>query len=66
MSSEVEAPERVLRVHEVAEHLGCDDSVIYRMIQGGDMRAIHVGRLLRVPESAVAEFIQRGGTRHGR
>jgi hypothetical protein len=30
------------------------------------MRAIHVGRLLRVPESAVAEFIQRGGTRHGR
>ncbi len=50
-------PEGVLKVREVAHHLGVDEDVIYRLIRENQMRAIHVGRLLRVPESALRDFI---------
>lgn len=51
------APERVLKVREVAEHFGCDADTIYKMVREGSIRAIHVGRHLRVPESALADYI---------
>ncbi|WP_262774916.1 helix-turn-helix domain-containing protein [Brevibacterium permense] len=59
MTAISEAPtiERVLKVSEVAEHLGCTPTTIYPLIAEGTLRAIRVGRLLRVPESALAEFI---------
>ncbi len=46
--------ERVLRVSQVAEHLDCEDGTVYRLINDGHLRAIRVGRLLRVPQSALA------------
>lgn len=52
-----QAPEPVLRVREVADHLDCDRDTVYRLIHEGDLRHIRVGRLIRVPESALADFI---------
>lgn len=57
MSTMTATPERVYRVREVSEHLDCDDDVIYRLINEGQIRHIRVGRLIRIPESALAEFI---------
>lgn len=50
-------PEPVLKVPEVAESLGVSADAVYRLIKAEELRAIRVGRLLRVPESALAEFI---------
>lgn len=55
------APEPVLRVRAVADHLGCDAGTVYRLIADGKLRSIRVGRLLRVPSSALAAFIAAGG-----
>lgn len=49
--------ERVLRVHEVADHLGVTPDTIYALIREGRIRAIRLGRVLRVPQSALADFI---------
>lgn len=51
------APERVLRVREVASHLDVEDDLVYALIRDNRLRAIRVGRLLRVPESALADYI---------
>ena len=50
-------PEKVLRVREVAHHLDCDEDTVYAILRRGEMRAIHLGRVLRVPESALRDFI---------
>lgn len=58
MSATTTSPEPVLKVREVAEHLGIkDDVTVYNLIKAGRLRAIRVGRLVRVPESALADFI---------
>lgn len=50
--------EPVLTIGEVAERLRCRNTdTIYRMVARGDLRAVRVGRLLRVPESALREFL---------
>lgn len=55
--TEPRTAERVMQVREVAEHLGCTPPTVYRMVREGALRAIRVGRLVRIPESALAEFI---------
>lgn len=55
-------PERVFNARQVAQHLGCDEGTVYRLIRDGEMRCTRVGRLIRVPESALAEFINGGGS----
>jgi len=49
--------EPVLKVAQVAQHLNCDRNTVYALINEQKLRAIRVGRLLRVPESALADFI---------
>lgn len=49
--------EPVQRVPEVAKRLDCSRDAVYGLIASGELRAIRVGRLLRVPESALADFI---------
>lgn len=53
------APDRALRVPEVAVHLRCSEGQVYRLVADGRLRAFRVGRMLRIRESAIAEFIQR-------
>ena len=45
------------KVSEVAGQLKCHPGSVYGLIRDGHLRAIRVGRLIRVPESALAEFI---------
>lgn len=61
--NEYSTEERVLRVPEVRKRLDLktDDSV-YMLIRQGQLRAIRVGRLIRVPESALADFIAGGSS----
>lgn len=51
------APEPVLKPAEVARHLGCTPETVYALVKSGDLRAVHVGRMLRIPESSLREFI---------
>jgi excisionase family DNA binding protein len=44
----------VLTLEEAAEHLGCGRSTGYELARTGHLRAVRIGRLLRLPVSAVA------------
>lgn len=57
---EVRPLEAVLKSADVARHLGCTPETVYNLVKEGKLRAIRVGRLLRIPESALAEFIAGG------
>jgi excisionase family DNA binding protein len=54
-----DAPEPVLKPRAVAQHLGCTEPTVYQLVRSGELRAIRVGRLIRVPESALRDFIAR-------
>lgn len=60
------APERVYRVREVAQHLGVTPDSVYALIASGALRKINVGRLIRVPESALSDLIAGRPTDAGR
>ena len=52
--------ERLLSVAEVAELLGTTERFPRRLISERRIRFIHVGRHVRIPESALREFIAAG------
>ena len=55
-----EVPEvRFLTVAEVAEIMRVSKMTVYRLVHSGELPAIRFGRSYRVPESAVADALQR-------
>lgn len=55
-----EVPEvRFLTVAEVAAIMRVSKMTVYRLVHSGDLPAIRFGRSYRVPESAVADALQR-------
>ena len=52
--------ERLLSVAEVAELLGTKERFPRRLIAERRIRFVHVGRHVRIPESALREFIAAG------
>jgi excisionase family DNA binding protein len=52
--------ERLLTVAEVAELLGTTERFPRRLIAERRIRFVHVGRYVRIPESALREFIEAG------
>jgi excisionase family DNA binding protein len=52
--------ERLLSVAEVAELLGTTERFPRRLISERRIRFVHVGRHVRIPESAVAKFVSEG------
>lgn len=52
--------ERLLTVAQVAELLGTTDRFPRRLIAERRIRFVRVGRHVRIPESALCEFIQSG------
>jgi excisionase family DNA binding protein len=52
--------ERLLTVGQVAELLGTTDRFPRRLIAERRIRFVRVGRHVRIPESAVCEFIAAG------
>jgi excisionase family DNA binding protein len=52
--------DRLLTVAQAAELLGTSDSFPRRLISERRIRFVRVGRHVRIPESALAEFIAAG------
>ena len=50
---------RFLTVAEVASIMRVSKMTVYRLVHAGELPAIRFGRSYRVPESAVAEALQR-------
>jgi excisionase family DNA binding protein len=49
---------RFLTVGEVAEMMRVSTMTVYRMVHSGEVPAIRFGRSFRIPESAVAQWMQ--------
>lgn len=48
---------RLLTVEQVADWLNVRTAYVYRLTSSGRLHSIHVGRHVRIPESAVLAFI---------
>jgi excisionase family DNA binding protein len=53
-------PDRLLTVAEVADVLGTTERFPRRLIEERRIRFVRVGRHVRIPESALREFIAAG------
>ena len=49
---------RFLAVAEVASAMRVSKMTVYRLVHGGDLTAVRVGRSFRVPEHAVHEYLR--------
>ena len=49
---------RFLTVAEVADGMRVSKMTVYRLVHGGDMPAVRVGRSFRVPEQAVSDYLR--------
>lgn len=50
--------ERILTADEVAEYLKVNIRTVYKLLESGELRGIKVGRIWRIAESAVNEFVR--------
>ena len=57
---------RVLSVAEAAAALGIGRSKLYEFIAAGEIRAIHIGRLCKLPVEAIDEFLATRPSTHQR
>lgn len=51
--------ERYLTVKEVGGRLRVSRWSVGRLIKSGELEAVEVGGVIRIPESALSDFIQR-------
>jgi excisionase family DNA binding protein len=49
---------RFLTVAEVATMMRVSKMTVYRLVHGGELPAVRVGRSFRVPEQAVNDYLQ--------
>ena len=49
---------RFLTVAEVAAVMRVSKMTVYRMVHGGELPAVRVGRSFRVPEKAVQDYLK--------
>ena len=49
---------RFLTVAEVATLMRVSKMTVYRLVHGGDLPAVRVGRSFRVPEQAVHDYLR--------
>lgn len=59
----MEQTERYLNAKEVMQALKVSRSTVYQLLNREDFPKAHIGRRIVVPESALREWVQRGGTR---
>ena len=60
MTRQTQPVERLLTVGQVAELLGTTERFPRRLIAERRIRYVHIGRHVRIPESALADFISAG------
>jgi excisionase family DNA binding protein len=61
----VEQRARFLTVAEVADMLRVSSMTVYRLIKGGELRAIRVGKSYRIAEDEVDRYLAQGFTQAG-
>ena len=49
----------LLRIVDCAEKLGLGRTKIYELIALGELRAVHIGRAVRIPASEVERFVEK-------
>ena len=52
------AEAKFLTIAEVASMMRVSKMTVYRLVHGGTLPAVRVGRSFRVPEQAVQEYLQ--------
>jgi excisionase family DNA binding protein len=50
--------DKFLSINEVAERLSVNHKLIYKLVNAGKLKAIKVGRILRIPEPAIEAYIE--------
>ena len=50
--------ERILTADEVAEYLKVNIRTVYKLLESGELQGRKIGRIWRITESAVNDFIQ--------
>lgn len=51
--------EKNLTTSEVADELNCARSFVYKLVSDGKIRHFRAGNAIRIPESALREFIEQ-------
>ncbi len=49
----------LLRITECAETLGLSRTKVYELVTSGDLRALHIGRAVRIEVSEVERFVAK-------
>jgi excisionase family DNA binding protein len=49
----------VLTIDEAAERLGIGHSLMYALVQSGEVESVRIGRLRRIPTECLAQYVQR-------
>ena len=49
----------LLRIVDCEQRLGLGRTKIYELIALGDLRAVHIGRAVRIPASEVERFVAK-------
>lgn len=49
----------LLKVKDVASLLGISTNTAYALVRSGKIRSIRIGRTYRIPQNAIAEFIEK-------
>jgi excisionase family DNA binding protein len=55
---------RIMDVAGAAAQLLCSKWTVYSLCQSGQLRSVRVGRLLRIPQSAIDDFINGNEAPH--
>jgi excisionase family DNA binding protein len=50
---------------DVASLLRVSKRTVYRLRKSGALRAIHIGRAVRIPAEALAKFLEQTAPNHG-
>ena len=57
MAAELETLPLVLTVQELAEHARVSPSHIYELVRLGQVRAVHLGRVVRIPRHEALRYL---------
>lgn len=49
----------LLTAEEAAEQLAVGRTAVYALIKSGELDSVRVGRLRRIPATAIADYVQR-------
>jgi excisionase family DNA binding protein len=50
-------PRIVLTIEQAAERLGVGRTMTYSLVRAGEVKSVSIGRLRRVPVTALAEYV---------